>query len=202
MKCSESLNIISKNGAEIKITAGDETGNKTPYYKFDEGSYSLVMNSVSVLDGAYSGIWFEFTKELGKDTTLKFRVELPSGKKFKVYDKGSGEFYYETPGESFTLVPSDFDNIFSDRLNSFVKGRVYAEKLVRTSPNSLSSSSVNFSEFTLSFSKFVISGGRLSAACTFDAKTSGKDELYLDKSYSLSGSFEVNGVSPGITNID
>ena len=202
MNCTEVMNIVSKNGAEIEITAGSSTGNKDPYYKFDEGSYSLNLNSVSVIDGAYSGIWFEFTKELDKTNTLKFKVELPSGKKFKVYSKGKGEFFYETPGESFVLTPADFENIYSDHMQSFVKARLYAEKLTRTSPNSLSSSSVYFSDFSLSFSKFIISEGRLTAACTIDAKTDSSDMRYLDKSYSITGSFRLTGVAPGITNVD
>jgi hypothetical protein len=202
MKCTEVMNIISKDGAEIVIIAGSSTGNKDSYYKFDEGSYSLNINSVSVIDGAYSGIWFEFIKELDKNNTLKFKIELPSGKKFKVYDKGRGEFFYETPGENFVLTPADFENIYSDHMQSFIKARVYAEKLTRTSPNSLSSSSVYFSDFTLSFSKFVIDGGMLNAACTIDAKTDSSDMRYLDKSYSLTGSFQLSGVAPGITNVD
>lgn len=197
LNCGKIAELISDDSAVFTLEAVDSKGTA-----LEKGEYRLGFTEAAVMDGAYSGIYFEFKQEVDENNSFRLKIELPSGNRFKVFLKNVNEISIEAPAEKFTLTPDDFRGIFSDRINRFVGAKLTLEKWVKTDRQTYSVTYYSFSDFKITFDKFTADGKKLTAECSFEGVMTDKDATYTDGRYTVKGGFTLRDKETGIMQIE
>ncbi|MFA5842670.1 MAG: hypothetical protein WC882_03280 [Candidatus Gracilibacteria bacterium] len=173
-----------------------------------ETSFEFPLDSAVVMDGAYTGIEFNFSTQVGKETR-ELTFYLPGVDSFNVWgawDSGKTQFEYQisdfSSAQPLVLTQDDFVDAWDGRNERPVTAYI---SLTRTTPSSSNSSDViyyNFPTFELTLHSFSIEKNRLSATLTFKGQMDESLPLYSGAFYDLSGTFEIHDVSLETMDID
>ena len=167
--------------------------------KIETGDYTLHLTGGYIMTGAYDGLFVEFEAVMFEYTKLRLSFELPACDRFKVYPKSEG-IGYEIPELPFTLTEKDFEGIWSERIENFVKPDVELQRRFKRASTHVDY--VHFKSFEINVIEFNIKINELNMSCTFNGEVIDDDLKYTNAKYELKGNFDVSSYDLGYMEIE
>jgi len=174
----------------------------------EEISFEFPFGSAVVMNGAYTGIEFNFSTQVGEETR-ELTFYLPGVEGFNVWetwDSGETQFEYQMyetpPNKPFILTQDNFSEAWDSRNERPVQAYI---RFTRTTPTDSDSSDViyyNFPTFELTIQSFSIKDDRIFVEMEFHGQMDESSLPYSGALYDISGAFAIHDASLGIMDID
>ena len=173
--------------------------------KYQMIDYSIPFKQISVIRGAYSGIDLIFMEDESNTEFYMFFIELPEISKLKfvsVSKDGKNKYILENDGLPLVLTNDDFNNVFSERLQKYVKPKVFLEKFTKIDIDAFIPERIEFKYFKLTISELVYESNLVSLKASVTGSVFFSSDIKYDAPYELNAVIEIQGEELSETLVD
>ena len=199
VNCADNTKKVSPriiNEAVITLSIADT--NLENEGKIETGDYTLHLTGAYIMTGAYDGLFIEFEAVMFEYTKLRLSFKLPSCDALKIYPTGN-DIVYEIPELPITLTEKDFEGIWNERIENFVKPDVELQRRFKRATTHIDY--VHFKSFEINVTEFNIKNNELNMTCTYSGEVIDDDLKYTNAKYELKGNCNVSSYDLGYMEI-